>query len=98
MKVFISQYMGGRDTDIIKQEREPIEKMLKQKGYEILNSIIEYDIPEDTVSIPTWYVAKSLEIMSKADAVYFMKGWQQGSGCKIERQCAEEYCIKIFEQ
>ena len=98
MKVFISQYMGSRSNEVILKERKPIETMLKNKGYEVLNSLIEDEVPEDVVNIPTWYISKSLEILAKADVIYFMKGWQQGSGCKIERQVAEEYNIKIFEQ
>lgn len=98
MKIFISQYMGGRDIKDIMEERKPIEKMLENKGYEILNSIFEDTPPQDTKSCATWYIAKSLEVLSKADAIYFMEGWQKGSGCKIERQVAEEYGIQILKQ
>ena len=98
MKIFISQYMGGRSNEEILKERLPVEKMLKTKGYEIIDSIIEELPPENISNIATWYIAKSLELLSQADVIYFMKGWQQGSGCKIERQVAEEYGIDILEQ
>jgi len=90
--------MGNRDIIDIIKERKPVEKMLENKGYEILNSIFEETPPEGTKSCATWYMAKSLEVLSQADTIYFMKGWQQGSGCKIERQVAEEYGIPILEQ
>lgn len=40
---------------------------------------------------PIFFLAKSIELLDKADAVVFMPGWQQARGCRIEETCAKEY-------
>lgn len=35
--------------------------------------------------------------MGKVDAVYFTKDWQMARGCRIERQIAKEYGVKILD-
>ena len=44
---------------------------------------------------PLWYLAKSLELMSTADVVYFAKDWEKYRGCRIENTCAVEYGIEL---
>ena len=43
------------------------------------------------------YLSASIELLSNADLVVFVPGWEKASGCKIEHQIAKEYCIPIFE-
>lgn len=44
-------------------------------------------------------LGKSIELLSKADIIYFCKGWNKARGCKIEYMCASDYDIKIiFEE
>lgn len=45
---------------------------------------------------PLWFLAKSLELMAKADIVVFAKDWNKYRGCRIEHQCAESYEIPII--
>ena len=35
--------------------------------------------------------------MAKVDAVYFTKDWRNARGCRIERQIAKEYGLKILD-
>lgn len=35
--------------------------------------------------------------MAKVDAVYFTKDWQIARGCRIEREVAKSYDIKILD-
>ncbi len=35
--------------------------------------------------------------MGQVDAVYFTKDWQLGRGCKIEREIAKAYGVKILD-
>ena len=44
-----------------------------------------------------YLLAKSIEAMSKADAVVFMKGWQEARGCRIEHQIAIDYGKFVME-
>lgn len=55
---------------------------------EIIDSVIQ-DAPSDAK--PIWYLAKSIEFLSKADVVFFAKGWNEARGCKIENRIANEY-------
>lgn len=34
--------------------------------------------------------------MGQVDAVYFARGWQLNRGCRIERQIAQDYGVKIL--
>ena len=98
MKVFISQPMRGLTEEEINIKRQAITDVLTDKGYTIINSMIE-DTPEmmgDNLAL--FYLGKSLMLMSQADIVYFAKGWQNTRGCKIERQAAEDYGLQIIDE
>ncbi len=94
-KVMISQPMKGRSNEEIIAEREPIVKELLKKGYETINTVFA-ESPEEAQNAPVWYLSKSIEAMSTVDAVYFMDGWEEARGCKLERQIAEAYGITIL--
>lgn len=44
-----------------------------------------------------WCLGESIKLMAKADVAYFAKGWEEARGCRIERECAEEYGITVIE-
>ena len=46
---------------------------------------------------PLHYLAKSLEYLAEADIAYFVPGWENARGCKIEYLCAVEYGIDRIE-
>lgn len=98
MKIFISQPMFGKTDEQIRQEREELIKQIEEDGNEYLDSIVADDLEEvNNDSIGLFYLGKSLEIMSKADEVWFMNGWDKSRGCKIEYQVAKDYNKKIVE-
>lgn len=86
MKVMISQPMKGRKTEEIKVERESLVKELKEKGFEVVDTVFEKG-PDN----PLYFLSKSIEVMSNVDAAVFMPGWQSARGCRIEHQVAAEY-------
>ena len=45
----------------------------------------------DCYASPIAYLARSIEFLDKADAVVFMKGWENARGCKIEYYVAQYY-------
>lgn len=96
-KVFISQPMNGKTDDEILKERCRIIKNLKKElgKIEVIDSIIKEN-PKDNVNIPLWYLAKSLELLSEADIVYFAKGYDKYRGCIVEHMCAIIYDMKII--
>ena len=92
-KLFISQPMrGNTDEEILAVRAKAIESAERYLGekVEVIDSFFQ-NAPVD--ANPLWYLAKSLELLSTADVVYFTKGWDEARGCKIEWACAEAYGI-----
>lgn len=88
MKIMISQPMNGKTEKQIRDERKYLVQELEEQGHEVIDTIIkDFD---DEVS-PILYLAKSIEFLSKADAIVFMKGWKNARGCVIEHLIAENY-------
>ena len=98
-KLFISQPMRGKTDEQILAEREKAIKFVKAvfegEEIEVIDSFFK-EAPHE--ANPLWYLAKSLELLSTADVAYFVKGWEDYRGCKIENQCAKEYGIATIEQ
>ena len=88
MKIMISQPMRGKTEKEIRDEREAIVKKLQEEGHEVLETVFE---DFDCYASPIAYLARSIEFLDKADAIVFMKGWENARGCKIEYQVAKEY-------
>lgn len=92
-KVFISQPMRGKSEEYILNERAEIMETAKR--------VIGVDVEE----LPTYFtdhgertplerLAKSIEMLAKADIAIFAKGWDTARGCRIERQCCYWYGIE----
>lgn len=102
-KAMLSQPMSGKSVGEITATREKAIKALKEKGFEIVNTLFtdewysEEKIAErGIVQIPLCFLAKSLEKMSLCHAVYFCKGWENARGCKIEHEVAKAYGLEII--
>ena len=94
-KVFISQPMKDKTNQEIEQERkEIIEKAEKYFGeIEVIDSFFK-DAPHDAK--PLWFLGKSLELLSNADAIVLGKGSERSRGCRIEHECAVQYGISVI--
>ena len=99
-KAMISQPMNGMSIDDILAARECATAFLTDWGYDVEDTFFTDDgfISEDTKNVSIAYLAKSIEAMSKCNAVYFCKGWANARGCKIERKIAEEYGLTIIDE
>ena len=95
MKIMISQPMRGKTEKEIKDEREALVKKLQEEGHEVLETVFE---DFDCYASPIAYLARSIEFLGKADAVVFMKGWQEARGCRIEHQIAVDYGKFVMEE
>ena len=103
MKAMLSQPMAGKTDEEIIAPREKAIKVLKSKGYELVNTLFtdEWYNKENmeqrgVVQIPLCFLAKSLDHMSLCDAVYFCKGWENARGCRIEHEAAKAYGLEII--
>ena len=95
-KVFISQPMNGKTNEQIYQERRELTQKLEQEGYNIIDSVLA-DSPDEACRAPVYYLSQSILLLSKADCVYFMDGWEDARGCNIEYLIAKEYGIPILK-
>lgn len=103
MKAMLSQPMAGKTDKEIVETRESAIKVLKEKGYEIVNTLFtdewyskEKMEERGVEQIPLCFLAKSLENMSLCHAVYFCKDWQNARGCRIEHDAAVAYGLEII--
>ena len=87
MIIMISQPMEGKTSKQILNEREELVRELQNEGHIIIDTVL--DISEN--KSPIYYLAKSIELLDQADAVIFMKGWQEARGCRVEHFIALEY-------
>lgn len=64
---------------------------------EVVDSIFEEEV--DGYNSPAlYYLARSIDMIGKVDAVFFAEGWQQAKGCVIERKVCEHYNILILDE
>ena len=96
-KLFISQPMKDKTDEEILAVREQAINSAKDflgDDVEVIDSFFQ-NVSHDVT--PLWYLAKSLELLSTADAAYFAKDWEKYRGCRIENLCATEYGITVIE-
>lgn len=98
MKIFISQPMRGKTGTQILAERKEAQDHLREmygEGVEFIESYMDDDPVGKNEAL--YKLGRSLELMAGADLVYFMKGWEDARGCKIENECAIAYGITVQE-
>ena len=97
MKVFIRQPMKDKTDEEIKKERSAMieeAKSLFGDDVEIIDSFFE-GAPHNAA--PLWFLGKSIQLLSTADAAMFAKGWSEARGCKMEYLAAKAYGIRILD-
>lgn len=95
--------MAGKSEEEIVATRERAIQILKERGYEIVNTLFTDEwYSQDSmkergvVQIPLCFLAKSLESMSLCHAVYFCKDWENARGCRIEHEAAKAYGLEVI--
>ena len=94
--IFISQPMGGRSDDEINAERRRVIEIARQQFGEV-DALETFFSDFGPAAKPLDYLARSSEVLAKADVAIFAPGWQDARGCRIEHQCALEYGILVME-
>lgn len=95
VKVFVSQPMRGKTNEEIMKERERVKDVVKRLyplhivKVEILDSFIK----NSNSSLETFI--RGLNKMYEADLVYFVKGFKEYRGCKLEFEIATEYNARM---
>lgn len=99
MKFFISQPMRNKtDAEIQAERAKAIDECQAYatctgEKIDIIDSII--DGAKDSAK-PLWYLGESLKLLSEADAAFFVRGWEENRGCRIEHMACKEYGINII--
>lgn len=94
-KIMISQPMRGKTIEQIRKERLHTIDLLESKNYVVVNSIMSGKIPKDADEA-IYNLSRAIRIMSRVDGVFFMKGWEQARGCRIEHEVATLYEKEII--
>lgn len=99
-KLFISQPMIDKTDKQIKLERtKALIAATKKLGepVKLIDSFIEANPPEGS-NPGLWYLGKSFIKLSKADIAYFVSGWENYRGCRMEYKAAVAYDIPIIKE
>lgn len=98
MKVFISQPMRGKSSEVILAERKLIIERIKESygdNTEVLDSYASDFNESEMKNSPVKYLAKSIDVLAEADLAFFASGWKGARGCQLEYDIARAYGIKI---
>lgn len=90
LKIMISQPMRGKTNEQIREERAELVKRLEKDKFEVVDTIFTEEAPKGC-NEAIYYLAKSIEAISKVDIVYFMKDWEEARGCRIENKICQDY-------
>ena len=96
MKIFISQPMHGlTDKEVLSVRNKAIEYLKnKYSNVEIIENYFHEDAPENAGRL--WHLAKSIQLLDDADAIYFCENWESARGCNVEYFIAVQYGIEIL--
>ena len=99
VKVFVSQPMRGKTNEEIMKERERVKDVVKRL-YIVPNTIVTVKveildsfIKDSNSSLETFI--RGLNKMYEADLVYFVKGFKDYRGCKLEFEIATQYNARM---
>jgi hypothetical protein len=92
-KYFISQPMKGKTEEQVKEERAVLAAKIEAQGGSVLDSVFPDFTGEGRT--PLLYLAKSIELLARADVAVFMPGWENARGCRIEHAACRDYGVPI---
>lgn len=96
MRVMISQPMKGLTEKQIRQSRAEAVAMLESEGHTVIDTVFA-DTPPESAEQALWYLGKALQVIARVDAVYFMDGWKEAWGCRLEYEACVKYGVKVLE-
>lgn len=98
VKVFISVGMTDRSEEDVRKDIHRAETVLK-KMYKNVPFVIvhNYDCkPSDDMEVSRlWYLGRAIEKMGECDVIFFVKGYDQYTGCLVEDFVAKKYKMPI---
>lgn len=96
-KIMISMPMNGKDFGSLCMEYHNYRGKLIDEGYCVINSLFKaHSTNFEYVNNPILCLSRAVKAMSKCDAVFFAKGWQNARDCKIEHEIAVAYGLEVI--
>lgn len=93
MKIYISIPISGHNEIEVRKHADLVKAALSRAGHDVVN-------PFDIVPCknPTYadYICADLRALADCDAIFLCSGWEQSTGCRIERNFAEEFRKQII--
>lgn len=97
MRVMISQPMAGKHDADVKAIREELIEKFKEMHIEVVDSFDTKDAPAGVYNPSVYYLGRTIaNWLHSVDAVYFVDGWRDARGCRIEHEICKEYGIKCL--
>lgn len=93
VKVFVSQPMRNKSEEEIRKNIEIARRYAEDLTRKRVH-ILETYFPSYAKLHPITALARSLDMLSKADLCIFMPGWEEARGCNIEHETVLNYGIK----
>jgi hypothetical protein len=94
-KAMISQPMKGKEREQILTERQKAVAYLESQGYAVVDTVFtDYAASHS----PLQCLSKSIEALAGMDLVYFLSGWENARGCRIEHACCVDYGVPFEEE
>ncbi len=100
MKVFISTPTRGKTREQIRAYRQKqinvLKAMYPEEEIEVIDSVVT-DTPPQSANESILYLGKSISLMSGADTLASPHHATWYNGCRIERNVASSYGLKIID-
>ena len=95
MKIYISLPITGYDLSERKKYAERLKKHLQLINPQA-EIVTPFEVNPDQELSYAEYMGNGIAALLASDAVYFCKGWDKSSGCRLEHCAAFEYQISKF--
>lgn len=99
-KVMISQPMRNKTVEEIEAIRAKAIERLTMMGYEVIDTFMKdyHQKYDGSINRPVFCLGESIKKMAECRAVYFVTGWEEARGCRIEHTIATEYGLNILDE
>ena len=94
-KIYISQNLAGKTPKAIKEERdEALGDIIAAIGgtVKLANPVV---LNMDKGEI--WCLGRDIQKLSEAQEAFFLPGWEEDAGCRVERAVCEYWGIPICD-
>ena len=94
MKIYISGKITG--TDDYAERFQQAAEAIEAKGHEAINPLMLHTILKPWTTTWEQYILADLGLLRASEGAYFMPGWGNSSGAKVEHEEAVRLHKKIF--